>query len=185
MVSSTSETLPTAVAVPVPCEGCNMKYRDARRLDSRSAVVRGLARVSAATSSHVRLTYQVFRGAALGLGLMNQDTSYSTCHSARRPAYGRSRPDLCRFFAITHEPVSPVGSLRYRRPASGCSTRRARSCSRRRPDVRMEHAPVAKGLLASTSRHRSIYAGAAFSRRGPGERDTRGMAVSREWRNRG
>ena len=48
----------------------------------------------------------------------------------------------------------------------------------RRPHLREEHAPIAKGLLAFNVFTSMMYAGAAFARRGPAERDTRGMALS-------
>jgi len=48
----------------------------------------------------------------------------------------------------------------------------------RRPRLREERAPFAKGLLAFNVLTSAAYAGAAFFRTGPHERDTRGMAVS-------
>jgi hypothetical protein len=48
----------------------------------------------------------------------------------------------------------------------------------RRPKLRDEHAPILKGLLAFNVLTSVMYAGAAFARSGPAERDTRGMAVS-------
>jgi hypothetical protein len=48
----------------------------------------------------------------------------------------------------------------------------------RRPNLRAEHAPLAKGLLAFNILTSFVYAGAAFSRHGPTERDTNGMALS-------
>lgn len=48
----------------------------------------------------------------------------------------------------------------------------------RRPRVRSERAPIAKGILAFNVLASGAYAGAAFARTGPGERDTRGMAVT-------
>jgi hypothetical protein len=47
-----------------------------------------------------------------------------------------------------------------------------------RPGLRRERAPLLKGLLAFNVLASGAYAGAAFARTGPGERDTRGMAVS-------
>lgn len=47
----------------------------------------------------------------------------------------------------------------------------------RRPRLRSERAPVAKGVLAFNVLASAAYAGAAFARTGPDERDTRGMAV--------
>ena len=45
-----------------------------------------------------------------------------------------------------------------------------------RPNLRHEHAPFLKGLFAFNILASSAYAGAAFARTGPYERDTRGMA---------
>jgi hypothetical protein len=47
-----------------------------------------------------------------------------------------------------------------------------------RPRLRHERAPFAKGLLAFNVLASVAYAGAAFARTGPVERDTRGMAVA-------
>jgi hypothetical protein len=48
----------------------------------------------------------------------------------------------------------------------------------RRPNLRDEHAPFAKGVLAFNVLTSVVYAGAAFVQHGPVERDTLGMAVS-------
>ncbi len=48
----------------------------------------------------------------------------------------------------------------------------------KRPMLRREHAPFAKGMLAFNVIASTAYAGAAFAKVGPGERDTRGMAAS-------
>jgi hypothetical protein len=48
----------------------------------------------------------------------------------------------------------------------------------RRPRLRDERAPFAKGVLAFNVLTSTAYAGAAFARTGPVERDTRGMAES-------
>jgi hypothetical protein len=47
-----------------------------------------------------------------------------------------------------------------------------------RPRLRHERAPFAKGLLAFNVLASVAYAGVAFARTGPPERDTRGMAVA-------
>ena len=46
------------------------------------------------------------------------------------------------------------------------------------PTLRDEHALVLKGVLAFNVLTSVAYAGAAFARTGPDERDTRGMALS-------
>ena len=48
----------------------------------------------------------------------------------------------------------------------------------KRPRLRSERAPVAKGLLAFNVLNSAGYAFVAFARAGPFERDTRGMAES-------
>ena len=48
----------------------------------------------------------------------------------------------------------------------------------RRPRLRHERAPLLKGILAFNVLASVAYAGAAFARTGPIERDTRGMSVS-------
>ena len=48
----------------------------------------------------------------------------------------------------------------------------------RRPDLRLERAPLAKGVFAFNVITSMAYAGAAFAKTGPVERDTRGMAAS-------
>jgi hypothetical protein len=48
----------------------------------------------------------------------------------------------------------------------------------KKPRLREERAPLLKGLLAFNVLASGAYAGAAFFKTGPSERDTRGMAVS-------
>jgi hypothetical protein len=52
----------------------------------------------------------------------------------------------------------------------------------RRPDLRQERAPFLKGMVAFNVLASVAYAGAAFARTGPVERDTRGMAESLKWK---
>jgi len=48
----------------------------------------------------------------------------------------------------------------------------------RDPEIRSHRAPVRKGILAFNVATSAAYAGAAFARTGPAERDTRGIAES-------
>jgi hypothetical protein len=50
------------------------------------------------------------------------------------------------------------------------------------PDLRHEHQPYLKGAFAFNVLASVVYAGAAFFRTGPPERDTRGMAASLGWK---
>ena len=72
--------------------------------------------------------------------------------------------------------VASARSSRSRRQDSGCRTRGASGCSRSGRTCGDEHAPFAKGVLAFNVAASAAYAGAAFARTGPYERDTRGMA---------
>lgn len=52
----------------------------------------------------------------------------------------------------------------------------------KRPRFRHERAPVLKGMFAFNVGASFAYAGAAFARTGPAERDTRGMADAIRWK---
>jgi hypothetical protein len=52
----------------------------------------------------------------------------------------------------------------------------------KRPRLRRERAPVLKGMFAFNIGASFAYAGAAFARTGPEERDTRGMAEAIRWK---
>ena len=52
----------------------------------------------------------------------------------------------------------------------------------RRPNLRHESAPFTKGVVAFNVLTSFAYAGTAFARTGPAERDTRGMADALGWK---
>jgi len=80
------------------------------------------------------------------------------------------------FFAISHDDVSPPRE--YTISAAGFWMQHASSewLLTRRPGLRHEHAPIAKGVLAFNVLASVAYATAAFGTFGPYERDTRAMA---------
>ena len=85
------------------------------------------------------------------------------------------------FFAITHRSdLSPRQELVI--SSAGFWVQHAGSewLLTRRPGLRRERAPFAKGVLAFNVLASVAYAGAAFARTGPVERDTRGIASSAE-----
>lgn len=90
------------------------------------------------------------------------------------------------FFAITHRPdLSPRRESII--SSAGFWVQHAGSewILTRRPNLRSERAPVLKGIVAFNVLTSAAYAGAAFARTGPYERDTRGMAdaarVNERW----
>ena len=81
------------------------------------------------------------------------------------------------FFAITHRHDVPPGK-EFTISSAGFWVQHVGSewLLTQRPRLRSERAPLLKGLLAFNIVASGAYAGAAFYRTGPGERDTRGMA---------
>ena len=83
------------------------------------------------------------------------------------------------FFAITHRPdLSPAREFTISAAGFGVQHAGSEWLLTKRPGLRFEKAPLAKGILAFNVLASGAYAGAAFARTGPQERDTRGMAVS-------
>ena len=81
------------------------------------------------------------------------------------------------FFAITHR-GDVTSRQRFVIASSGFWVQHAGSevILSRSPNLRRERAPFKKGVLAFNVLASAAYAGAAFARTGPDERDTRGMA---------
>jgi hypothetical protein len=82
------------------------------------------------------------------------------------------------FFAITHRPVSPREEFTISSAGFWVQHGTSEWLLTKRPNLRAERAPFAKGLLAWNVLASVAYSGAAFARAGPAERDTRGMAIS-------
>lgn len=87
------------------------------------------------------------------------------------------------FFAITHDP----GLSRRREfiiDSAGFWVQEATNevILSRRPGLRHERAPFVKGVFVFNVGASIAYAGAAFARTGPVERDTRGMADTLRWK---
>lgn len=82
------------------------------------------------------------------------------------------------FFAITHDPVTPRKELLISSAGFWSQHVSSEVLLTRRPHLRQERAPLAKGVLAFNVLTSVMYAGAAIGQTGPLERDTRGIAVS-------
>ena len=121
---------------------------------------------------------KVVAGAALGLVLHESghllfDVAFDADPGTRRVSYAGIP-----FFAITHQPVSPAREFTISSAGFWVQHGTSELLLTRRPRLRQEHAPLVKGILAFNVLTSVVYAGAAFARTGPGERDTRGIAVS-------
>lgn len=82
------------------------------------------------------------------------------------------------FFAITHQPVSRRREFVI--SSAGFWSQHAIDewLLTRRPALRNEHAPFAKGMLAFNIVASAAYSAAAITRTGPPERDTLGIALA-------
>ena len=117
-------------------------------------------------------------GAAVGLvahelGHVTLDTAFGAGVGVKRVNAGPIP-----FFAITHHPVSPAREFAV--SSAGFWVQHATNewILTRRPQLRGEHAPFIKGLVAFNVLTSVGYSVASFARSGPAERDTRGMATS-------
>src|SRR4051812_26349730 len=117
-----------------------------------------------------------FAGAAVGLGL--HESSHLVLDSAfgADPGIRKVNAGFIPFFAITHHAVTPgkeflISSAGFWMQEGGNEVILARH-----PDLRHEHLPFTTGLFAFNVLTSVMYAGTAFVRHGPVERDTNGMA---------
>lgn len=87
------------------------------------------------------------------------------------------------FFAITHDAGLPPRQ-EFVIDSAGFWVQEATNevILTRRPHLRRERAPLLKGMVAFNVLASVAYAGAAFARTGPSERDTRGMAAALRWK---
>jgi hypothetical protein len=87
------------------------------------------------------------------------------------------------FFAITHDPgLSPRREFIIDSAGFWVQEATNEVLLSRRPNLRREHAPFVKGVFTFNVLASVAYAGAAFARTGPAERDTRGMADALGWK---
>jgi hypothetical protein len=87
------------------------------------------------------------------------------------------------FFAITHKSgLSPRREFVIDSAGFWVQEATNEFILSRRPNLRRERAPFVKGVFAFNVLASVAYAGAAFARTGPVERDTRGMADSLRWK---
>jgi hypothetical protein len=87
------------------------------------------------------------------------------------------------FFAITHDSgLSPRRELIIDSAGFWVQEATNEVILSRRPNLRRESAPFLKGVVAFNVLASVSYAGAAFARTGPVERDTRGMADALRWK---
>ena len=119
-----------------------------------------------------------FAGAALGLGFHESAHLIADEAFGANPGVRKVSAGFIPFFAITHEPVTPTKEFVISSAGFWAQHIGSEIILSKHPQIREEHAPVLKGLLAFNLVTSVIYSGAAFARHGPAERDTRGIALS-------
>jgi hypothetical protein len=130
------------------------------------------------TGAVVKRTLVFLTGAASGLAV------HESGHVAFAAAFGahpRVRPlegSVIPFFKIAHDPVSRRREFVISSAGMWMQYAGSEWMLTARPRLRDEHAPFLKGMLAFDLATSTVYSVAAFTRTGPSERDTRGMAVS-------
>ena len=91
---------------------------------------------------------QFFAGAALGLGLHESGHLLFDEAFGAEPAVRKVSAGFIPFFAITHEPVTPVEEFTISSAGFWVQHAGDEFLLSHRPNLRHEHAPFAKGLLA-------------------------------------
>lgn len=120
---------------------------------------------------------QFLGGAAVGLGLHEGAHLLFDVIFDADPGIKRVEFHGIPFFAITHRPdLSPRQEFVIDSAGFWAQHATSELLLTRRPRLRHEHAPFAKGLLAFNIGASGAYSIAAFAQTGPPERDTRGMA---------
>jgi hypothetical protein len=117
-------------------------------------------------------------GGAVGFGLHEAGHLIANVAVGSTPGVKHVSFGPVPFFAITHDPVSPAREFVISSAGFWSQHLTSDIILTRHPGLRRERAPVLKGVLAFNVIASAAYSVAAFARVGPGERDTRGIAVS-------
>lgn len=117
-------------------------------------------------------------GGALGLGLHESGHVLAGAALGANPGIKGISFGFIPFFAITHDRVSPAEEYTISSAGFWMQAVSSEWILTRRPGIRQQHAPVAKGVLAFHVAASVTYGIAAFGTFGPDERDTRSMAAS-------
>jgi hypothetical protein len=118
-------------------------------------------------------------GGAIGLATHEAGHVFFDVLFAAKPGLRKVDFHGIPFFAITHRSdLSPRREFTISSAGFWVQHGESEWLLTRRSGLRHERAPLAKGVLAFDILSSVAYAGAAFARTGPEERDTRGMAAS-------
>jgi hypothetical protein len=118
-------------------------------------------------------------GAAIGLAAHEAGHMIANLAFGEKPGVGKVDFHGMPFFAITHPSGLPLHE-EFVISSAGFWMQHAENewLLTRTPALRSQQAPMKKGVFAFNVLASVAYAGAAFAKTGPDERDTRGMAAS-------
>jgi hypothetical protein len=118
-------------------------------------------------------------GAAIGLAAHEVGHVIANLAFGEKPGLGKVDFHGIPFFAITHRSGLPLHE-EFIISSAGFWMQHAEDewLLTRKPALRSQQAPMKKGVFAFNVLASVAYAGAAFAKTGPDERDTRGMAAS-------
>ena len=136
------------------------------------------------TSEHrTTSTLKLLGGAAIGLAAHEGGHLLFNGLFSANPGLKKVSFHGIPFFAITHDAgLSPRREFIIDSAGFWVQEATNEVILSRRPNLRRERAPVLKGIVAFNIVASVSYAGAAFARTGPLERDTRGMAAALRWK---
>ena len=117
-------------------------------------------------------------GAAIAFGVHEGAHIVADLSFGVPPRVERTTSGPVPFFAIVHDPVTPPREFVISSAGFWSQHLTSEIILTRHPELRRQHAPILKGMLAFNVLASATYAVAAFAGIGPDERDTRGMAVS-------
>lgn len=139
---------------------------------------------SAATSEHSATAFPLFLGgAAVALAAHESGHLFFDVLFDAHPGVMKVNFHGIPFFAITHDAgLSPRKEFTIDSAGFWVQEGGSEWILSTRPNLRDARAPFVKGVLAFNVLASVAYAGAAFARTGPVERDTRGMAESIRWK---
>lgn len=117
-------------------------------------------------------------GGAVGLALHESGHLVADCLFAADPGVRRVHFGPIPFFAVTHrDDLTPRREFTVSSAGFWVQQLGSEILLTRRPNLRKEHAPALKGLLAFNILASVAYAAGSMAKAGPPERDTRSMAV--------
>jgi len=125
----------------------------------------------------VRKTFSFLAGAATGLAVHESGHVITGGIFGASPGVKPINFNGIPFFAITHDPVTRRQEFVISSAGFWMQHASSEVLLSTRPNLRDESAPFLKGMLVFNLATSVMYAGAAFTKVGPPERDTRGMAI--------